>query len=71
MGFITGKIRFFNHTTLDFGEVINSRLPYKIKYRYHFMDYNDEMFFRYNNAKHFPNMSRALFPITNIHQMVL
>lgn len=35
------------------------------------MDYNDEMFFRYNNAKHFPNMSRALFPITNIHQMVL
>ncbi|MBL4585604.1 MAG: hypothetical protein JKX84_00895 [Flavobacteriales bacterium] len=53
---IKGEIAFLDNCTLSFAEVIDLDEPFKIKYRYHFMDRNGELIFRYDNSGHFPKM---------------
>jgi hypothetical protein len=59
-GYINGSIIFENDHRLDFVEVINSDNKSKIKYRYHYMNDNQEMIFRYDNAPHHTDL--ATFP---------
>ena len=51
-GYISGSITFDNEHRLDFVEVKNTDIEPKIKYRYHYMDENNKMIFRYDNAPH-------------------
>jgi hypothetical protein len=55
-GFIDGKITFIDESILEFSEVKNSEKHTKIKYRYHFRNKKDDLIFRYDNAKHYPNL---------------
>jgi hypothetical protein len=55
-GFITGRLRFFNESILEFGEVKDTQFFNKVKYRFHFMDKFGNLIFRYDNAKHFPEL---------------
>lgn len=55
-GFIEGEVIFSDDTRLDFAEVKDIEMDEKIKYRYHYMDERNEMIFRYDNAKHFPEL---------------
>ena len=59
-GFIEGKITFLNGSTLDFGEVKNVKYNPKMKYRYHYMDEDKNLIFRYDNADHHKEI--ATFP---------
>jgi hypothetical protein len=56
-GYINSSIIFDNHHRLDFVEVKNTELKSKIKYRYHYMDENQVMIFRYDNAPHHQEIS--------------
>jgi len=51
-GHITGRITFENNHRLDFAEVKNTDKHSKVKYRYHYMDRNQNQLFRYDNAPH-------------------
>lgn len=51
-GFIHGIIVFWDDSRLDFAEVKDAKIKPKIKYRYHYMDKNNNLLFRYDNAKH-------------------
>lgn len=51
-GYISGSITFKSRHRLDFAEVKDSDVAGKIKYRYHYMDENQTMTFRYDNAPH-------------------
>jgi hypothetical protein len=64
-GFISGRLRFFNESILEFGEVKDIQYFSKVKYRFHFMDKFGNMIFRYDNAKHFPELDS--FHIISIH----
>lgn len=59
-GFISGQIVFFDNSQLDFAEVKDTESESKKKYRYHYMDKDNNLIFRYDNAKHYPNL--ATFP---------
>jgi hypothetical protein len=59
-GFIEGTILFVDYSVLKFAEVKDSEKNEKIKYRYHYMSQQQELIFRYDNAKHYPKM--ATFP---------
>jgi hypothetical protein len=51
-GYIGGSITFESGCRLDFIEVKDVEVPGKVKYRYHYMDKNQAMIFRYDNAPH-------------------
>ena len=51
-GFIEGEIMFIDDSRLDFAEVKDIEINQKIKYHYHYMDTDNNMIFRYDNAKH-------------------
>ncbi|MCF8459169.1 MAG: DUF6516 family protein [Flavobacteriales bacterium] len=55
-GFIRGEIVFSNGHQLSFAEVVDLEQASKMKYRYHLMDENGALIFRYDNAPHFPNL---------------
>lgn len=52
VGLITGELTFVDESRLDFTEVKDITQQSKLKYRYHYMDKENEMIFRYDNAKH-------------------
>lgn len=56
-GFICGEIVFIDDSQLDFAEVKEIGQESKIEYRYHYMDEAKALIFRYDNAKHYPNLS--------------
>ena len=56
-GFIQGSILFNNNCKLNFIEVKDIDIENKDKYSYHFMDKNDNLIFRYDNAKHHPEIN--------------
>lgn len=56
IGFIQGTISFINESSLDFAEVKNIEIKQKIKYRYHYMDRKNQIIFRYDNSKHYPEI---------------
>ncbi|MBN2093250.1 hypothetical protein JW964_26740 [candidate division KSB1 bacterium] len=51
-GFINGTIIFKDNSIMEFAEVKDIDVKPKIKYRYHYMDMNNTLIFRYDNAKH-------------------
>ena len=58
-GYISGTITFLDDSTLTMIEVL-IETHYKIarvKYRYHYMDKNGKLLFRYDNAPHLKNLS--------------
>ena len=55
-GFIQGQIVFWDDSRLDFAEVKNIEVNQKIKYSYHYMDKDNNLVFRYDNAKHHKNI---------------
>ena len=55
-GFISGTINFEKDSQLQFVEVKNVDVNEKIKYRYHYMDKEKKMIFRYDNAEHHKNI---------------
>jgi len=56
-GFINGTLVFEDNSQLEFIEVKNTDIPEKIKYRYHYMDKEQNMLFRYDNAPHHGHLS--------------
>jgi len=52
LGYIKGTINFLNGNKLEFVEVKDVEIEEKVKYRYHFMDKNNNMIFRFDNAIH-------------------
>ena len=60
-GFIKGEIVFFDNSQLCFIEVKNTEVIPKVKYRYHYMNKDSGLIFRFDNAYHhkelktFPN----------------
>lgn len=55
-GFISGTIIFDDESQLEFVEVKNVAFEEKIKYRYHYMDKEKKIIFRYDNAEHHKNI---------------
>ncbi len=55
-GLIFGEIIFKNEFTLSFLELIDTSQKKKIKYKYHFMNSEKELIFRYDNSKNHPNL---------------
>ena len=55
-GYIDGEICFNDESRLEFTEVKDIEIEETIKYRYHYMDSNNEIIFRYDNAKHHPEI---------------
>ncbi|MCQ3937100.1 MAG: hypothetical protein DPW18_08650 [Chloroflexi bacterium] len=55
-GSISGKIVFENGYFLEFTEVVDTGQANKVKYRYHFMDKQKNLVFRYDNAPHHPQV---------------
>jgi hypothetical protein len=51
-GYIKGEVFFKDCSKLYFIEVKNTELKQKIKYRYHYMDNDNGLIFRYDNAYH-------------------
>ena len=49
-GLIQGEVFFIDDTTLDFLEVVNNNK--KEKYKFHYMDKEKQLIFRYDNAPH-------------------
>jgi len=55
-GFISGSVIFEDSSRLDFAEVKDSGLKEKTKYRYHYMNKEGGLIFRYDNAPHHKNI---------------
>lgn len=55
-GFIAGKIYFTDESRLDFAEVKDIEKEEKLKYSYHYMNNLNEIQFRYDNTKHYPDI---------------
>ncbi|HLC15338.1 MAG TPA: DUF6516 family protein [Thermodesulfovibrionia bacterium] len=51
-GYIGGIVIFKNRYRLDFIEVKDIDIKSKVKYRYQYMDEQQELIFRYDNAPH-------------------
>jgi hypothetical protein len=51
-GFISGTIVFEDESQLEFAEAKNVEFEEKVKYRYHYMDTENKIIFRYDNAEH-------------------
>lgn len=56
-GFIAGELHFVDESALDFIEVVDTNKSSKNKYKYHYMDKENEMIFRYDNAPHHREIS--------------
>lgn len=55
-GFIAGSIIFDDGCRLDFAEVRDIGIKEKTKYRYQYMDRENNLLFRYDNAPHHQNI---------------
>ena len=58
-GLISGEIVFTDESELSFMELKNTEQDRKKKYKYHYMDKIQEMIFRYDNAKHHPEIDTS------------
>ena len=56
LGLISGDIEFEDESELSFMELKDTEKQEKKKYKYHYMDKNKEIKFRYDNAKHHPEI---------------
>ena len=55
-GFIKGQLNFIDDSRLEFAEVKHAQEATKRKYRYQYMDKQKNLIFRYDNAKHYPDL---------------
>lgn len=55
-GMVSGEIEFIDDSELSFMELKNTEQREKKKYKYHYMDNTKQMIFRYDNAKHHPEI---------------
>ena len=55
-GFIKGRLTFNDDSRLEFSEVKHAQEATKRKYRYQYMDDQNDLIFRYDNAKHYPDL---------------
>jgi hypothetical protein len=55
-GIIKGEIEFVDESELSFMEFIDTGTNKKIKYKYHYMDSDNNLIFRYDNAMHHPEI---------------
>ena len=73
-GYIKGDILFSNDSQLCFIEVKNTEVRPKNKYRYHYMDLDNNLIFRYDNAYHhkelksFPNHKHISDEVYECHE---
>lgn len=56
-GYISGSLLFTNGYRLEFVEVKNVDQPAKVKYRYQYMDDQNVLIFRYDNAPHYTGLT--------------
>jgi hypothetical protein len=56
-GFVAGEVCFVDESALDFIEVVDTGKALKNKYKYHYMNKEKEMIFRYDNAPHHKDVS--------------
>ncbi len=56
-GYVQYTVVFIDRSVLEFAEVKFTDHESKVKYRYHFMDEQSSLIFRYDNAKHHPDVS--------------
>jgi len=60
--FISGEIKFSDGTFLHFREYVELKegfAPRRYKYAYHYQRADETIIFRYDNARHFPDLSTA------------
>ena len=59
IGLVHGILEVIDGSTLQFMELINIKRDKmtRLKYRFHLMNANDEMVFRYDNAPHYPEIT--------------
>lgn len=55
-GIIRGEIDFIDESELSFMEFKDIELRGKLKYKYHYMDKDKGLIFRYDNAQHHPEI---------------
>ena len=55
-GLISGVITFKDNSKLSFMEFFDLNVVDKVKYKYHYMSVENELTFRYDNAKHNPEI---------------
>jgi len=55
-GYIKCEVVFSDDSLLSFSEVKDTEISFKDKYSYHYMLYDNELVFRYDNAKHHPEI---------------
>ena len=62
-GFVVGSVLFQDHSALHFREYVDSTAGEvsKLMYTYHYHDADQQLIFRYDNARH-----RRRFPYSNI-----
>jgi hypothetical protein len=58
-GVIEGRLRFWDDSLLEFVEALEERdfVLVKMDYSYHYQDGRGELYFRYDNAPHHPEIS--------------
>jgi Family of unknown function (DUF6516) len=57
LGFIQGKLDFINGSFLFFKEYVDlQKLVNKFSYSFHYQDLENNLIFRYDNAKHKPDL---------------
>jgi hypothetical protein len=57
LGFIQGNLDFIDNSSLFFKEYIDLQgSPSKISYSFHYQDHHNNLIFRYDNAKHKPDL---------------
>ena len=57
VGFIQGNLEFFQGSRLFFKEYIDlQESTEKLSYSFHYQDYENNLIFRYDNAKHKPDL---------------
>ena len=57
VGFIQGNLEFFQGSRLFFKEYIDLQESIeKLSYSFHYQDYENNLIFRYDNAKHKPDL---------------
>ena len=60
--FLRGEIRFTDDSHLHFREfvqLIQGQPPHRYKYAYHYQRADETIFFRYDNARHYPDLPTA------------
>jgi hypothetical protein len=60
LGYVRGRVQFFDGSELHFREYVDTTLPEpRLMYVYHYQDAHQQLIFRYDDAAHKPALSQA------------